>query len=387
MTTVTIPLGTLSVPLGSVSFDVPDAPIGGGAGLTNTRLSKTAAYTIVNADKGKTMALGGSAFYAVTLGPVAGFDADFSIKILNEDDTRGKRVTADGMSSFILWPGQSREVFRSDAKWFASPIQRWTITAPVVFYVDTVNGADANDGLASGSGAVNTIERAYHHIRDCLELQYIGIPTIQLTAGQTITEQIKVYGPLVGNLQFIIQGSTSPTPGDWANYPWIVPAGGVGIQARDLGIVTVRGIKMSAAGASSFGITFSQFGVVDWEMIDFGYFPNGYHIYGFQKGSGNRLAGGCQISGSAKSHMRVEPDSMITTQGGANIPAPLNFADGFMNINGGIINQGPSIYTGAGNNANTYACQAVISDAGKGYNMTCNPGHVGPLLINGGQSL
>lgn len=67
-------------------------PAGGGGGAwSNTRLAKTAAYTSVSADAGATIALGGTAVYALTFLNPTGYTATHANLILNED-TRGKTI-------------------------------------------------------------------------------------------------------------------------------------------------------------------------------------------------------------------------------------------------------------------------------------------------------
>jgi phage-related tail fiber protein len=89
----------------------------GNSTWSNTRLAKTANYTVTNADKGATLALGGSAFFTVTLNAASGYDANFAITIVNEDANRGKRISPNGLTSFILWPKQTVRVFNQNNVW------------------------------------------------------------------------------------------------------------------------------------------------------------------------------------------------------------------------------------------------------------------------------
>jgi phage-related tail fiber protein len=98
----------------------------GNSTWSNTRLAKTANYTVANADKGVTLALGGNAFFTVTLNAASGYDANFAITIVNEDAGRGKRISPNGLASFILWPKQTVRVFNQNNVWQLDPDQqRW----------------------------------------------------------------------------------------------------------------------------------------------------------------------------------------------------------------------------------------------------------------------
>jgi hypothetical protein len=59
---------------------------------TNTRLAKSANYTIDNGDKGSTIALGGTAFFTLTFKAASAYDADFAVFVTNEDSGRGKTI-------------------------------------------------------------------------------------------------------------------------------------------------------------------------------------------------------------------------------------------------------------------------------------------------------
>src|SRR5437879_291233 len=60
--------------------------------LTNTRTSKTANYSALTADCGSTLALGGSAFFTLTLTAASGYGTTCAFVVVNEDTTRGKTL-------------------------------------------------------------------------------------------------------------------------------------------------------------------------------------------------------------------------------------------------------------------------------------------------------
>lgn len=99
-------------------------------GLNFVRNVQTAAYALTNGDKGTAIALGGSAFYTLTIGAATGFDSNFSCTVLNEDAGRAKWISLSGGTSFYLWPQQSFILYRSNTKWrtIGAPAQ-WQLTS------------------------------------------------------------------------------------------------------------------------------------------------------------------------------------------------------------------------------------------------------------------
>jgi hypothetical protein len=147
-------------------------------GWTNTRLAKTAAYMVVNADKGKTIALGGAAFYALTFSAASGYDADFQVVAVNEDTVRAKTMAINGLNSFFLYPGQSCVVFSQNNVWRVLRYARWKLNGGTInLYTDFTNGNDANDGLAAGSGnAKKTVQAALDSLANDFDFStYAGV--------------------------------------------------------------------------------------------------------------------------------------------------------------------------------------------------------------------
>lgn len=120
--------------------------------LTNARLAKTANYTLDVTDCGKTLALGGSAFFTLTISAASGYDATCQITILNTDSGRGKRISPNGVTSFILYPTQTMVLYNSNNVWNVNKQNRWRIPGSLLpIYVNYGTGDDLNDGLVSGS--------------------------------------------------------------------------------------------------------------------------------------------------------------------------------------------------------------------------------------------
>lgn len=80
--------------------------------LSGVRLAKTAAYTVTSADIGKTLALSGNAFYAVTFNAASGYVAPWAIRVINEDPLRGKLLlTSNAVSTTSLVIGTGSKAF------------------------------------------------------------------------------------------------------------------------------------------------------------------------------------------------------------------------------------------------------------------------------------
>jgi hypothetical protein len=162
--------------------------LGLSAVLTNARLAKTGAYTVLNTDKGKTIALGGVAFYALTFGAASGYDANFTTLVLNEDTGRAKWIAPNGLLGFYLWPGQSVIVFNQNNVWQVHGRSRYKLPTGL-FIVNTNYGVGSDtlgvsDGLATGAGAFQSYQHGLNFTLD--QFDWNGTES-----GQT---QLKILG-------------------------------------------------------------------------------------------------------------------------------------------------------------------------------------------------
>lgn len=227
-----------------------------GAGLDqNILLSKTANYTLTAADCGSTVALGGNAFFILTVPVVAGFPAVCSVNIANVDGwTSGRGKTISGISlpsgtnaglPNILWPTQTINLKIVNGTWtlFYAPI-RVKHTAGIIFNTDFTNGINTNDGLATGAtGAFKTVEQ-------CLTIIYAifdddagnNSVTCLMAAGSTDSTQVHVasHGGFPGSFGtsgIIIDGNTTGALTG-------------GVQAFYGSVIALQNITLSNAGGS-----------------------------------------------------------------------------------------------------------------------------------------
>jgi hypothetical protein len=365
--------------------------------LGNTRLSKTANYTLSPADAGFTIDLGGNAFFTLTVSAALNYPAQAMFLIINSDSYpggRGKTVSINGLSNFILWPGQGFVLFNNANAWRVLPqsiwlggssFMRWMVPTTVTLNVDPVNGNDANDGLATGAGnALATIAKATSILRNQFDLQNASVPIIQVVSPATITESILVAGPLLDNVQFIIQGDTA-TP---ANCLWNVAAGTTAVQGRDYGTVTVKGFKFIGLGAGATALSCAQSSVIDFTNCDFGAFAGGTHMSVQQGGTINSL-GPYTISGGATAHMAVTLGGVYNMQGSVTIlmPNAITMTSAFFTGTGGFISTGGSItFSGAGSGAGTTGLQwSMIANSVLFKSGNTIPGGSAGVTATGGQ--
>jgi hypothetical protein len=241
-----------------VAFDTASGGV-----LHNTRVAKTAAYTLTNADKGCTIDLGGTAFYTLTVGAASGFDDNFSCMIINSDTGRGKTIAANGVANFILWPGQTITLFNDNNVWKVSPSsQRWKVPNGTTIYVDVLAGANTNDGLASGSGgAVQTLAQAIRTIvKDQWDLSGSSsspTPLVKVKLADNATAGVPstayslahiAFTPVgnEGRLTILIEGNTS-NPENVV----ISDTSGASVGAYGFVNVQISGVQLGQTGAGS----------------------------------------------------------------------------------------------------------------------------------------
>jgi hypothetical protein len=135
-------------------------------GISPDPFNVTGTFIVTPINDRQVMNLEGD-FYTVSLGDHAGFLPSFWTFIYNTS-TRGKAISLTGFPTFMLWPGQFVWVFNTTAGWAPTNPGRWTPRVEVNFFVHPTQGNDANDGLATGTGAFQTIAKAISVVEnDC----------------------------------------------------------------------------------------------------------------------------------------------------------------------------------------------------------------------------
>jgi hypothetical protein len=276
-------------------------------GWSNTRLAKTASYTVANQDKNSTIALGGASFFTLTFGAAAGYDANFAVLVLNEDTGRGKTIALTGGPTFILWPLQSIIVFNQSNTWQALGRGPWTLTANANFVVDPVNGLDSNDGLAVGAGnAWKTLQGAYNNI--VANLYTGGLTTSVFSVGGTDTGGLLINSPWNGGgtLQFI--GNTAAPD----NCKITTSGHCVNINCAMPGSLGIEGFQLSSTG-SGYCILHSGAGQVNVGLNDYGAAGDAtvFHMCANASGASINVVANYQVTGGATAHFAAIAGGII----------------------------------------------------------------------------
>lgn len=328
-----------------------------GGALTNTRLAKTGTYSVVNGDKGKTIALGGSSFYTVTFSAASGYDTNFAVILLNEDSGRAKKIVLTGGLTYKLYPGQSTIVYNQSNVWasLGAPY-RWrnTTGAGITLFVSTTGSDTNNDGLTAGSPFATIQQAVNTHFFD-IDHNNQG-PTIQLADGTYIETVSLVRGPFLGYHFVNIVGNTG-TP---SNVIWEASGSGICLSCRDYGIAVVSGMRFRAAGGGTtngcIGLLASQWGNIDYSNVDFGAFPNGNQVM-VQSGGGINPTGSYSISGSCSAHIYCFGPAHVLTSAGITVTiSAITVSSAYIQMPGpgAIVSIDPSMtFSGAGAGAGT----------------------------------
>jgi hypothetical protein len=157
------------------------------------------------------------------------------------------------LTSFILWPSQSVTVYKSNSgAWAVPQASKWVYASAPTIFVDPVNGSDtSNDGLSTGTAAMQTISGAFNLATKNFQGNG-GTITIQLADGTYTTANPLFNGGQTGAFLFSIGGA----PGHGASV--IMQKG---FSVKDF--VAVGFNEMTFNSVSGSAINADQSGIVD----------------------------------------------------------------------------------------------------------------------------
>lgn len=256
---------TFNGTLAGTAFASPPA-IGGTAPSTgvfinidsNVLNSQVANYTVATTDCSKTIQLGtgSTGFFSLTFPSVSGFPATCSLKVIDSDTARGKRIIGlTGISK--LYPAQTFGAKIVNGAWalFDKP-PRFLVSGSLTIFFDKDRGTDTNDCLAVGTGACATSSQAMFDLQTNIDNE--GTVTIQ--QGCTATPCTYTDLPFqstgyVGAGSVVLQGDII-TP---ANYTWtcaVTCAGGavINFNPGTNGVWTVQGFTITSSLSTGAGI-------------------------------------------------------------------------------------------------------------------------------------
>jgi len=353
-------------------------------GWGNNSTTKSANYTVVNGDNGTSLILGGGVFFTVTLNAPATYSANFVTRLTNSD-SRGKRISPSGFTSFILWPGQSCFVYNNNNTWIVENPGRWAISpsATTTFFVDQVNGNDNNDGLGSGTGAFATPQKAVDTVANNIDIQGSNI-VVQLANG-TYTTPVHFY--TVTGWRTIGGHTELAFRGDLATPSNVLFSTGAVNCFSTVGLYTpwsIEGVKMTCTGSANC-ISCDGRSFLYFKNVDFGTCGNAHLSSSY--GSFLEATGNYTISGSAGYHMNSFAQSLLTGTGGWTITltGTPNFTQQFAaSFIGSVITVQGSTFSGSATGSRYVAASNGVVDTGTG-NVNFLPGNAVGSVSTGGQ--
>lgn len=363
--------------LGTTLMTFIPFPVGADGLFSNTYRGITAADTLLNSDKGKTIGMSGG-FYTCTAGPTSNYDSTFAAVLSNEDTTRLKTILL-GNTAYNLWPLHTATIRIQNNVWQIDYDSQWHLTSDLTVCVATT-GLDTNDGLSSaGNGPFLTIAKAAAFIQSYIDACNHNV-NISVADG-IYAAGCSVAGAMKGAVQFFITGNIANP----ANCVIDLPTMGICFETADLAIMTVRGFKLKGA-AGSVGFHAWKQGGLDYGNIDFNDMgPFGIHI-ACDIGAVIICVGDYEITAGAYYHFIAGSQAYLKPSG-YNVTIAVSLAfNTFTSASTGANIQGPPTFIGAGV-AGTTGVRANASDNGVIYvngNASAFPGNSANVASTGG---
>jgi hypothetical protein len=249
----------------------------------NIRVAKTAAYTVLNSDKASTIALGGTAFYALTFSAASGYDSNFTVMVVNEDTGRAKWIIVPGYAQggLYLWPGQNVIIFNQNNVWYVHGKTRYKVPGTTfnMFTNYSQTGNDtvgATDGLTSGTGAFRSVQRALDIAAD--EFDFSALATAQtlvvINMAASVTDAQGVH---FANRSFVgAQGGAAvKIAGGGASVMSPTGTDAFGFFCNVIVQISTVKIQTTTSGAGVVADLGAQVYLLD--QLDFGACPGGAH--------------------------------------------------------------------------------------------------------------
>lgn len=227
--------------------------------------AKTGNYTVTaTRDCGQTILLGGSAFYTLTVGAPAGYDANcmFMVQLAN-GEARAKALSISGVTApcvnGMLYQGQAVIVSNQNGAWAVQCQTRWKLTAALTLNVDPA-GSDSNDGLATGAGgALATIQKAWDTAADGFDLAGQQL-TILSAAGKTYTAASvlstgKAMIGATGMAAVTIDGAGSTATVTGGGNAYAFQGGSVALDGGPSVQFTMKGWTITSSGGGGGAVT------------------------------------------------------------------------------------------------------------------------------------
>jgi hypothetical protein len=239
--------------------------------LSGTILAKTALYTAVTGDCGKTITLGGTAQYTLTLTAASGYVSTCGFIITNlASETRTKTLAINGLTSFFIYPGQSVTIANESNVWVCvSGCVRYKSPGTLAFFIRP-DGSDSNDGLAnSAAGAYLTANACMAAIATNIDINQQSVGCQHTCAAPpcvitTVAQMLNLTGTsFVGGSPYYIGDTITPSNVDFnpssavnADIQITFPKGG--------GVINIGGFKFRGGANTNHGVYVSGGGQVNF---------------------------------------------------------------------------------------------------------------------------
>jgi hypothetical protein len=298
--------------------------------------SITTNHSVLNSDNGETLLLSGggtAAIKTISFAAATEFDTNFQLRIIN-NDTRGWAIAPTGVTTFILWPGQTCTVF-AGSTWFVDAPARWKPAGGGIYYVNP-SGNDANDGLVTGAAsAFATIQHAVDIIHKTLDMtdQGAGINlddgTHNVGSGVFIAYamqagQIVIQGNAVTPLDTIVKGD----------------AGSIIFNIQEPATISIADMGIDGSNGNCTGISARQFSTLDVRALTFINFTGGTCLSLTNHSSGGAI-GDLTWAGNFSTGISVTDHSFFNCSGnqfhvGAVTASIFLFVEDLSKVNAGV---------------------------------------------------
>lgn len=353
--------------------------------FSGTEVIKTAAYTALAADVGRTIILNKATADTLSFEAAATLGSTWMVMVKNIGagtwslDPSGAE-TIDGTATTTLKTGQSLVVASNGSglrTFFLSSVGREVLTADRTYFVRP-DGSDSNTGLVdSAGGAFLTIAKAVAVVA-ALDLSIYNA-TIDL-ADATWNADVVVAAPWVGSGTVTLQGNTG-TPANVTVNGTTNAIKVTGSGAR----LTLTGITITSSGS---GIVAENGGQITLGAgMVFGACAAGFHMIASGPGAViNGSSTSYSITGAAARHLSASPSGYINLfNAPVTLSGSLNFSSAFAYADReGFINAGSASFTGGTITGVRFAVasNAVINTSGAG--RTLFPGNADGTVSGGG---
>lgn len=229
------------------------------------------------------------------------------------------------------------------------------LTQNTTFYVDRVNGSDANAG--SQAHPWRTIQRAGDYVAHELDFSWYTV-TVQLVGTDYAENNVVISGPYTHGHCWELRGDPS-NPGACM---WAPLAAGVTLTSTDAGWLEINGVELGFYASGGVCLYSFQCGVIDIKNCMFGSCDGGVHIHAGVGGKVN-ITGPYSIAGNAANHMLCDRGDIVVGSG-AYMPVVNSFSDSFCRVDRAGYVELSASYSGSGSGSACVATQYRVRHNG-----------------------